>query len=156
MKTFSELKTGDNVYFLIDTCGILNENGYSAGFANPNYGLVMAKRIIVSPYWEWHNPRTEKGLLFRLHVDKPILNHNGRCLFGPHINEFGNKSDTLIDVTKEMGRQSCIQQSFGDYFCSHTGYVFTTKEELETKIKSITDIVETNLKRIINDLKELL
>ena len=37
-------------------------------------------------------------------------------------------------------------------------YVFNkpTKEELETKIKSITDIVETNLKRIVNDLKELL
>ena len=156
MKTFSEVKQGDAVYFLIDTCGILQEYGHnSVGFANSNYGLILCKRTVVSDRWEWHNPRVETGLLFTIRVDKPIMKED-KCLFGPHIDEHGNKSDSYISITKAMGRESCLQKSFGDYFLSYSGYIFTTKEELEEKVKNITDVVEVNLKRINDDLNNLL
>lgn len=156
MKTFSEVKQGDTVYFLIDTCNILQEYGNkSVGFANRNYGLVLAKRTVVSDRWEWHNPRTETGLLFRIYVDRPIIKDD-RCLFGPHINEYGNKSDNCISVTKAMGRETCISNNFGDFFVSYTGYIFTTREELEAKVRNITNVVEDNLKKINEGLNTLL
>ena len=160
MKTFADVKQGDNVYFLIDTCNILQGCGNSmysggVGFANPNYGLILCQRIVSSDRWEWHNPRTETGHLFNLRIASPIMNGN-KCLFGPHVNEYGNECDSVVSVTKEMGRKTCIQQSFGDYFLSYKGYVFTTKEELESMVREITDIVEANLKRIKDDLNNLL
>ena len=125
------------------------------GFANPNYGLILCQRTVSSDWWEWHNPRTENGLLFRLRIDNPIMKGD-KCMFGPHINEYGNKSDSLIAVTKEMGRKSCIRQSFGEYYNLYSGYVFTTREELEAKVRTITDVVEANLKKINDDLSSLL
>ena len=155
MKTFSELNAGDTVYFLIDTCNILQEHGNnSMGFANPNYGLILCQRIITSPSYAWRNPKKDTGTLFTLEIDKPIMKGD-KCLLGKHINEYGREAESMMSITKEMGRQSCIQTSFGDYFCSYTGYMFTTKEELEKKVKEIIDVVETNLKRINDDLSNL-
>ena len=154
MKTFSDVKRGDTVYFLIDTCGILQEHRQGMGFANSNYGLIICQRIVSSQWWEWHNPRTDNGLLFNLQISEPIMKED-RCMFGPHINEYGNKSDTILPITKKMGRESYINNNFGDYFCSYPGYVFTTKEELEAFVRNTTDDVEANLKRIKDDLNNL-
>lgn len=156
MKTFSEVQQGDAVYFLIDTCSLLQEHGGNGiGFANPNYGLIICQRKVVSNSWEWRNPKTETGRLFYLRIDEPIMKGD-RCLFGPHINEYGLKSDNMISITKEMGRKYCVEQPFGECYCSYPGYIFTTKEALEEKIRSITDGVEANLRRINEDLDNLL
>jgi hypothetical protein len=155
MKTFSDVKQGDTVYFLIDTCSILQEHRDGMGFANHNYGLILCQRTISSDRWEWHNPRTEAGLLFSLRIDKPIMK-GSRCIFGPYTNGYGNKCDSALSISKEMGRKSCIKHSFGDYICTYDGYIFTTKEELKAMVKGTTDIVETNLKRINDDLDSLL
>ena len=153
MKKFSEVRQGDTVYFLIDTCGILNGTN-SIGFANSNYGLIICSRMVTSDRWEWHNPRSDSGLLFTLRIDTPIMKGD-ICLLGPHINEYGRESESLMSITKEMGRESCIKKSFGYLYTSYSGYIFTTKEALEEKIKEVTSVVEENLRKINKALSEL-
>jgi hypothetical protein len=55
-----------------------------------------------------------------------------------------------------MGRETCISNNFGDFFVSYAGYIFTTREELEAKVRNITNVVEDNLKKINEGLNALL
>jgi hypothetical protein len=151
MKKFSDIKQGDTVYFLIDTCGILNGN-HSIGFANSNYGLIICSRVVTSESWYWHNPRKEDGTLFELAIGEPIMKGDMN-LFGPTKN--GN---VLLTITKKDGRESYIKTNFGSsyrYGVTYPGYVFTTKEALEKKIREVTEIVEANLKKINEALCEI-
>ena len=145
MKKFSEIKKGDKVYFLFDTYHILQECGNSSmGFANSNYGLVICSRTVTSESWHWHNPRTEEGLLFELTIDSPIFDYKDEGVI------FTTKS-----ITKKEGYGHCIKMVRDDGYFSYLGYIFTTKEALEKKVREITDTVESNLNKINNAIAAL-
>lgn len=145
MKTFSEIKEGDKLYFLFDTYHILQECGNSSmGFANRNYGLVICSRTVASHSWEWHSPRSEDGTLLELRLNEPIYDdENEKQIFD------------YRRITKKEGDSSCIKMIMNEYYRPYAGYIFTTKEELEKKVREITDIVESNLNKINNAIAAL-
>ena len=152
-KKFSELKQGDTIYFLIDRYNILQTCGNtSVGFANDNYGLVICSRIFSTDKWEWHNPRTDKGHLTDITIDEDISysvswKEEKEVIFGKRFSH---------SITKKEGEKSCLRFVYGyNYDGSNVGYIFTTKEELEERIKEVTDAVEENLRRIKEDLSKI-
>lgn len=145
MKKFSEIKKGDKLYFLFDTYNILQEYGNSSiGFANSNYGLVICSRTVTSESWRWHSPRTNDGLLLELTIDRPIYDYKEEKVI------FNFKS-----ITKKEGYEHCIKIGTSDGYYSYPGYIFTTKEGLEKKVRQITDVAESNLNKINNSIAEL-
>lgn len=169
-KKFSEVKTGDTIYFLIDRLGILQTHGSNGvGFANSNYGLIICARKVANKSYDWHCPRTDNGLLVDLRIDTPItyiskgfkaqVYENGR----KHWEEHPDKEIMLIQsyvhcITKKEGEESCLQFrciNSNYYSDGDIGYVYTTKEELEERIKEVTDSVQNNLKRIEETLKSI-
>lgn len=153
-KKFSELEQGDTIYFLIDRCHILQTFGNnSAGFANSNYGLIICSRKFLTEGWRWHNPRTDKGHLTDILIDEEIS-----CSV-----DWKKEKEVIWDknsyhsITKEEGEKSCLRftYSYSYYGDSKFGYIFTTKEELEERIKEVTDTVEENLRRIKEDLSKI-
>lgn len=152
-KKFSELKQGDTIYFLIDRCNILQTRGNDGvGFANDYYGLVICSRKFSTDEWRWHNPRTDKGHLTDIYIDEEIS-----CSV-----DWKEEKEVIWDkifsksITKEEGEKSCLRFVYGYNFDgSNVGYIFTTKEELEERIKEVTDTVEENLRRIKEDLSKI-
>ena len=170
-KKFSELKQGDTIYFLIDRYHILRQHGSGGvGFSNSNYGLIICSRILTSEWWRWHSPRTDNGLLFEIKIDEPISYIEEAYTAtiydndGKHLVKYPEKevilfgTDSLETISKKEGEESCIQfrcRNYNYYSDGDIGYIYTTKEELEKRIREVTDSVESNLKRIKNDLKKL-
>ena len=153
-KKFSELKQGDTIYFLIDRYNILQTRGNDGvGFANDYYGLVICSRKFSTEEWRWHNPRTDKGHLTDILIDEEISrldwNEEKEVIWDK---DFGHS------ITKEEGEKSCLRFTYshgGYYYEPKFGYIFTTKEELEERIKEVTDAVEENLRRIKEDLSKI-
>ena len=172
-KKFSEVKQGDTIYFLIDRFNILQTHGgHSVGFANSNYGLIICSRKVANKSYDWHSPRTDNGLLVDLCVDIPITyieeGYKARVYDdnGVHLKKYPDREITLVyggngyvrTITKKDGEESCLQircRNSNYYSDGDIGYIYTTKEELEERIKEVTDDVENNLRKIKETLNAI-
>lgn len=154
-KKFSELKKGDTIYFLIDKYNILKTSGGGCvGFANDNYGLVICSRTFTSEKWCWHNPRTDNGHLTDIKIDKEI----SCSVSWKEEKEVLWREGSYHSITKAEGEESRLRfrcWNYNYYGDGDIGYMFTTKEELEERVKEVTDIVKENLRKIENSLQML-
>ena len=140
-KKFSQLKKGDTIYFLIDRYGILKTSGNnSVGFANKNYGLVICSRTFTTDTWYMIDKEISCSVSWR--KENEVL--WGQKRFKP--------------ITKEEGENSCLQFACSNssyYRDGDIGYMFTTKDELEERVKEVIKIVKENLNKIENSLQML-
>lgn len=154
-KKFSQLKKGDTIYFLIDKYNILKTSGNGGvGFANENYGLVICSRTFTTDTWYWHSPRTNNGHLTDIMIDKEI----SCSVSWQKENEVLWGQKRFKPITKEEGEKSCLQFECSNsnyYRDGDIGYMFTTKDELEERVKEVIKIVKENLNKIENSLQML-
>ena len=166
-KKFSEVKTGDSVFILIDRYNNLKLSSIDGvGLTNSNYGVIIcSKKVLNNPY-DWHCPRTDNGLLVDMRIE-PVTRIEPAWTCSHYYENGVRKPKTYpereIDmlhyftITKKDGEESCLKVMCDDggYGRDQVGYVFTTKEELEEFVMEIINVAENNIMKIKNSIGEL-
>ena len=148
-KKFTDMTNGDRVYVLVDPWEILGTtyNG-GTGFANKNYGLVMASMRVDRVRETRPTKRRPVACEFKMLGTIESEDPNVGRLF-----PYGREEGTMC-VPPEANESGILKRTFGRL--DSKGMIFTTKEALCAYVGETTDSVEKNLARTCRALEGLI
>ena len=135
MKSFNEIDSDSRLYFLYDPYGCISK--YDNGFANVNSGIQLfscglkyfMRYVAINKY--------DKSLSFC--IDRDI----------EYNDVMGVRSITFWPT---LNKVECERYY---YVLGNGWYVFASREGLESYIRNITDVIESNLVKVRGELGKL-